>query len=197
MYIQIVYYKTNKQSLVFIVQPCHLYLLLQGIALLSPHFLSCLISVFTLPFLSGAVLAIFFPDTSGLDQPFEEASYWIQHYLISVMPLYLLMRNDFIASRISCLESLLISSWGTIALHFPGYEVLDLVTQVNTMFMLCPTGAMRAIFAEVPAWVLLPSYRTTLCLVFFVVGGVISGTYIVISRVLMSLLRRKGGAKSE
>eukprot|EP01041_Mallomonas_annulata_P012806 gene12806-27000_t len=190
MYIQIIYYKTNKRSLVNLVQPCHLVLLVQGLALLAPDIASGFISVLSLPMVVGTVLAMLFPDTTGLDQPFEELSYWIQHVLILVMPLYLLVRNNFVAGVVSSLETVCLSSWMVLLLHWPCYEVLDVSFQVNIMFMLCPTGAMHSAFAHFPSWILWPSYRSTLTVVFFAVSVVLSATFILVARTLRRLVQQ-------
>jgi hypothetical protein len=56
-------------------------------------------------------------------------------------------------------------------------QVVDLAFNVNVEFMLCPTAAMHTIFPLVPQWLLWPSYRTTLTLVVFLVGTLISYAY--------------------
>jgi len=123
MWLQVFYYKYNIKSLVNLLQPCHVILLLQGVALLSNEYIGSLISVLTLPFITGASLAILFPDTTGLTQPFEETSYWIQHYIILTMPIYLLLRNGYAGLKASSFSATCASSWIVVVLHWPGYEV--------------------------------------------------------------------------
>ena len=49
MYIQIIYYKANISSLINLIQPCHLVLLLEGVALYTDEPLGVLITVLILP----------------------------------------------------------------------------------------------------------------------------------------------------
>jgi len=131
MFLQIVYYKVNILSLINMIQPCHLILLLQGIALYSRGSLGVLISLFILPALTGTLLAMVFPDTGGLDQYLELDSYWVHHYLIQAVPLYLLVRNNFLACRHASLFSLFCGLWILVLLHFSLYEIVDLSLDVN------------------------------------------------------------------
>ncbi len=63
-------------------------------------------------------------------------------------------------------------------------QVVDLSLDVNVEFMLCPTAAMYTIFKLVPAWIIWPSYRTTLTLAVMIVAPPLSYTYIIVARVL-------------
>ena len=123
MYLQICYYKFNMSSLVNLIQPCHLILLLEGIALVSDGPLGIMITTLILPSLTGTLLAIFFPDTSGLHQPFEEQSYWIQHYLIITVPIYLLQRRRNVACDMCSPTTIFIGLWILGFLHWSLYEV--------------------------------------------------------------------------
>lgn len=123
MYFQLIYYKWNFSSLINLIQPCHVILLMEGIALASNDHIGVLISVLILPSLSGTFLALFFPDTTGLDQPFEETSYWIQHYLIIFVPIYLLLRRNSLALKMSNKFTVGYGLWILTVLHFSFYEV--------------------------------------------------------------------------
>ena len=123
MFAQIIYYKANILSMINMIQPCHVILLLQGIALYSTGSTGVVISLCVLPALTGTLLAMLFPDTGGLDQPFEMESYWIQHYLIQAVPLYLLIRRDFVALKNSSFFNIFCGLWILLVLHFSLYEV--------------------------------------------------------------------------
>lgn len=64
-----------------------------------------------------------------------------------------------------------------------------MITEVNVEFMLCPSSAMSGVFGLVPASVLWPSYRTPLTLIVFLVGTIVTYTYIGLSKVLRSVVR--------
>ena len=51
----------------------------------------------TLHYSHGALTAILFPVTECLLLPFEVSTYWIQHYLLLIVPLYLLIFDDEIS----------------------------------------------------------------------------------------------------
>ena len=61
-------------------------------------------------------------------------------------------------------------------------QVLDLILSVNVEFMLCPTGAMTSVFSLLPSWILFPSYRSIITLLVFVIGPLISITYITAAK---------------
>lgn len=123
MFLQILYYKWNIFSLINMIQPCHVILLLQGIALLSTDTTGVLITSFILPALTGTLLAMLFPETGGLDQPFEMEAYWLQHYLIQSVPIYLLLRRNGLALRHTNMKSGFVGIWILAFLHFFLYEV--------------------------------------------------------------------------
>lgn len=126
MYLQLIYYKWNFSSLISLVQPCHVILLLEGIALASNGPLGMMISALILPALSGTFLALLFPDTTGLSQPFEEQMYWIQHYMIITIPIYLLQRRNGLACNLSGAVTIGMGVWALLFLHFSFYEVRNI-----------------------------------------------------------------------
>ena len=161
MYLHLLYFKTNSKALIIVLlQPCHVILLLEGIAVVSRSTLGVKISLFILPALIGTLLAMLFPDTSGLEQFLEEPSYWVQHYLIQAVPLYLLCRRNFQVARLCSWKTVCAGLWILHTLHYAVYEVIDLLITVNVEFMLCPTAAMASVFELLPSAILYPSYRT-------------------------------------
>lgn len=188
MYLHLLYFKTNSKALIIVMlQPCHVILLLEGIAVVSRSKLGVKISLFILPALIGTLLAMLFPDTSGLEQFLEEPSYWVQHYLIQAVPLYLLCRRNFQVARLCSLKTVFAGLWILHTLHYTVYELIDLLITVNVEFMLCPTGAMATIFDLLPPAILYPSYRTPLTAVVLVVAPCIAFCYIALARLLMAM----------
>jgi hypothetical protein len=112
-------------------------LFLQGIALLSTGSLGHIIIIFMLPALTGTFLAMLFPDIGGLDQPLELESYWLQHYLIQAMPIYLLIRHQALALRNTTIWTSAIGGlWILWFLHFSLYEVsFSPYLYLNIMFI--------------------------------------------------------------
>jgi hypothetical protein len=72
--------------------------------------------------------------------------------------------------------------------------VIDVTLNVNVEFMLCPTGAMKAIFPVFPQWMFYPTYRSTLTWVVVLVAVPLSYAYINMARFIVmvksTLLRR-------
>jgi hypothetical protein len=97
--------------------------LFTGIALASDGPLGLLITCLILPTLSGTTLAILFPDTAGLDQYLEMDSYWFQHYLIILMPIYLLQRRNGLAIDMCSIFTVSLGICILTFAHFTLYEV--------------------------------------------------------------------------
>lgn len=81
MFLQLIYYKYQIFSLINLLQPCHVILLLQGIALFSTDYVGILISLFILPALTGTALAMLFPETTGLGT----ADSYLSIYIIPIL----------------------------------------------------------------------------------------------------------------
>lgn len=199
MYVQLIIYKWNISSLINLVQPCHVILLLQGIAVNSNGSLGILISMFILPSLIGTLLAMLVPDTTGLDQLFERDSYWIQHYLIQVIPIYLLLRRNAIGLKESNMNTIAVGVWILALLHFSFYEMIDLWLLVNVEFMLCPTGSMSDIFNSITemgyGFIFYPSYRFILFILVTICAITISLIYIAVAKAIYSVFLRKKDKK--
>ena len=126
------------------------------------------------------------PDTSGLDQPFEETSYWVQHVLIILVPIYLLSRNNFIAARAANFKSVVVGVWILFFMHFSFYEFLDFALNINVEFMLCPTPAMKSVFEALPPvlFAYVPSYRSLLAVLVSIAAFPLAYSYLYIARAL-------------
>jgi hypothetical protein len=164
--------KWLSNTILYLLQPCHLILIFQGIALISEPVLSAEIALYTVPAQVGALLALVFPDTSGLILPFETEAYWIQHVLITtITPIYLLSYNN--TYKLLNMKSIIVGTWMVAELHWGILEGLDYFSTINIDFMLCPTPAMLGAFNAVPSYLLKPlggSYRSTMCLVVILFG---------------------------
>lgn len=124
IFLFVVYYKINKMSLCYLFQPCHIVLLIQSYALLADNARSNVYCVLSLSMVTGTVLAILVPDTSGLDQPYEAEMYWIQHYIIQLVPILLLLRNDGLVLKMTTFKSIILANWFVVVLHWAFFEVI-------------------------------------------------------------------------
>jgi hypothetical protein len=125
LWFQVLYYKIRIQSLVNLLQPCHLSLLWQSLSILlsGRSALSYFLALITLPMTIGAVAALAVPATEGLDQPFEKISFFVQHYVLLVTPLYLLLRQNFNLYKVATFSSVLFSNWFALILHWCIFSV--------------------------------------------------------------------------
>lgn len=166
MFAMLLVIKIRDKAMINLAQPCHLLLLLQGSALLSQDSFGPTATIFMLPPVTGALGAMALPAVNGLSD-IEIINFWVQHVLLGVIPLYLLTRRGFTASRL-CTSRLIAIAFTLFALmHFTFYETIGLNFHVNPQFMLCPTFAMREVFKAFHPMLLWPSYRTTVTLIFF------------------------------
>lgn len=127
MWFQILYYKINLKSLVNLLQPCYLTILWEGIAILTNKSISTFMSFTVIPLTLGAIGALAVPATEGLDQPFEEISFFIHHYIMLITPLYLLIRQNFHCLKLSNFQVFLFSNWCCLSLHWMIFSVCNLI----------------------------------------------------------------------
>jgi hypothetical protein len=160
----LIFYKWNTKSLNQLLQPCHIILLFQAMALSSDGPWAVMLSLFQLPLLSHT-LALVVPDTTGLDQPLERDLYWYQHYLTAIVPLYLLMRHSYLVLDFHNKYSWVANCCVVVVVHFGFYSFFDFIFSVNVQFMLCPTAGIRDALSLVPSGILWPTYRSPLCIV--------------------------------
>lgn len=165
LYGTVIYYKTNINSLINLIQPCHLILLFEGIALFNDGVLGVMITLYMQPALIGALLATVTPDTTGLDQPLERELYYVQHVLILVVPIFLLVRHNYLALKFCNFSSIITGLAMLTVAHFFFFEVIDLILNVNVEFMLCPPSGVTSILEILPSelnFLLWPSHRSSL-----------------------------------
>jgi hypothetical protein len=157
----LIWCKWQSRTLIYLLQPCHLILFAQTIALFASNELCCTLMVFTIPPMVGAVLATIFPDTSGLVLFMETEAYFIQHICITVVtPLCLLLRQSDTIRNLVTAANIFTGVWMLILYHWLLLESIDYITTVNVDFMLCPSAAMSAVFAMLPEFLQWPSYRS-------------------------------------
>lgn len=179
MWVHIVYFKYNMNALINLLQPCHMDLLVQALILLFDTPTSLVAQTLLLPMTTGTLSAMFFPDTSGLNQPFEELHYWLQHYVIQVVPFYLLLKRDAFSFRQTNIRTVLLGAWFILISHWTIFESIDYYFSVNVQFMLCASPAMWVGMSVLPPQFIWPSYRTVLCAVMYWISIGLSYVYIL------------------
>ena len=88
-------YKFATQQLIFIINPCHMLCLIQILILgLNPYKpLSQMLFKIILNLMHLPILACIFPVTNTLFLPGEVFTYWWEHILLLIIPIYLLWEN--------------------------------------------------------------------------------------------------------
>uniref|UniRef100_A0A5S6QUA6 Transmembrane protein 164 n=1 Tax=Trichuris muris TaxID=70415 RepID=A0A5S6QUA6_TRIMR len=135
-------FKARGESLLFILNPCHIVTILQLVCLfgdkISTSILHFIFAVH-MYLLSGATLAMLFPVVSTRHLPGEVAVYWMQHLLIIAYPVYLFsLGGVFCSSAYLNRKTYLLCHGVIMAYSFGFLQLLALLTQVNLNNVLCP-----------------------------------------------------------
>eukprot|EP00095_Tigriopus_kingsejongensis_P006433 snap_masked-scaffold469_size162558-processed-gene-0.22 protein:Tk06433 transcript:snap_masked-scaffold469_size162558-processed-gene-0.22-mRNA-1 annotation:"hypothetical protein DAPPUDRAFT_61547" len=135
-------YKLATRQAIFMLQPCHVLCLIMMVLLAVPathsRALTYLFRVH-IYFLHGPIMAIVFPVTNTLFLPCEVTTYWGEHLLLMLVPLYLLRRGG-----VFTMEPTLELAWPLIAYgiwglyHWGVLEFMSRYTLANLNSMLCP-----------------------------------------------------------
>ena len=123
MWLQVIYYKIYLMSLVNLFQTCHLILIWEGIVVLSSNPIRLWLGLLVFTMTAGVLVALMFPATEGLDQYLEAESFFIQHYLLMITPLYLLCRHNFEFLKQINFRFILFGCWLIIVLHWFTFAV--------------------------------------------------------------------------
>jgi hypothetical protein len=186
LYLYVLQTKIRIHSLVNLLQPCHLSLVLNVIALCTTGPISTCISIYSLPFVVGAWSALLIPDISGLT-PLEVYLFFIQHYFLVAIPVYLLCHRNYTAYRHCSILQFINANLVIGILHFLLFECINVTFAVNVNFFLCPTPGLLTLFATLPEYLLFPSYRTFLFVVLFSLAMACCGGYVTLAASLHTL----------
>ncbi|CAG0881806.1 unnamed protein product [Darwinula stevensoni] len=130
-------FKFSSRTLIYLLNPCHVTTAIQIYLLAAPpsRFVTAMFRIH-MNLLPGASLAILFPVTNSRLLPFETEIYWIQHFLMLVVPYYLLRLGG-----VYTVAHPLDMSWPVFGLGictFYHWLLLQPVGLVNLNNMLCP-----------------------------------------------------------
>ncbi|XP_060065489.1 transmembrane protein 164-like [Ylistrum balloti] len=133
-------FKLATGQMIYTLNPCHIVTIIQIYCLAAPPTRSLtVIFRLHLHLLTGAPIALLFPVTNTRLLPFEVQTYYIQHTLMLVVPIYLLMIGGVYTA-----EPLRDLNWSFIATglqyiyHFIPLQLLAYVSLVNLNNMMCP-----------------------------------------------------------
>jgi len=140
-------YKFASKQLVWLLNPCHVTSLIQMYLLAAPSELwsgNQTIFKIMLHTLHGPLAALLFPVTDCLIMPFEVEIYYIQHYIIILVPLYLLLVEDghgYQSHSSFDLNWYLKSYWVWSLWHWVVMMWTGYFTLANVGSMLCPAAS--------------------------------------------------------
>ncbi|XP_059163055.1 transmembrane protein 164-like [Physella acuta] len=158
-------FKLATRQMIWIGNPCHLATMIQIFILAAPPS-RIVTAAFRLHMhmLTGAPIAILFPVINTRLLPFETVVYFIQHFLMLIIPFYLLRHGDpFIPERLTDFTWSMVAFGFLFIYHFLPLQLLAYVSQVNLNNMLCPAvsdpfhGKFYRIFAICHQFLLIPT----------------------------------------
>lgn len=140
-------YKTYQKKAIFMLNLCHQTLFLEAYLLLLPKTRkSGLVFICYMTWLCGSYMAVFFPNTTGLNMPYEIELFWLEHILICIGPMLLIYSGRYGFYK----ESL----WMTVKKQYFGMACALIIqrfvigptailTWVNLNYMICPNTSKR------------------------------------------------------
>ncbi|KAH8367198.1 hypothetical protein KR084_007896 [Drosophila pseudotakahashii] len=131
-------FKLSGQSMIFALNPCHVQSCLQ-IFLLAAKPTKTTTALFRIQMsnLNGPFLAFLFPEVEGRTYPFEQATYWIQHALLYIIPIYIIRSGAYTVEDLSEFHWSHIGTAFMLFYHFVLLSPLSIFTGINLDHMLC------------------------------------------------------------
>lgn len=133
-------FKFATRQMIWILNPCHVTSMIQIFILAAPP--SKLVTAMFrlhLHMLTGAPIAILFPVINTRLLPFETEVYFIQHFLMMIIPYYLIrVGGVYTAERVSDMSWAFLSLGWLYFFHFVPLNYIAVLSQVNLNNMLCP-----------------------------------------------------------
>ncbi|XP_034106830.1 transmembrane protein 164 [Drosophila albomicans] len=131
-------FKLAGRSMIFALNPCHVQTCLQ-IYLLAAKPTKITTALFRIQMsnLNGPFLAFIFPEVEGRTYPFEQATYWIQHALLYIIPIYILRSGAYTIEDPRDFKWSNIGTAFMLFYHFVLLSPLSIFTGINLDHMLC------------------------------------------------------------
>lgn len=133
-------YKLATNQLIFILNPCHVMCLLQLSVLSMNPFTSGAQEMFKMVIngLYAPICACVFPVTNTLFLPGEIFTFWLEHVLLLIIPLYLIYENQLELESLTSYKSCLRLFGYYYIYNLLLIQPLSIVTKANVNNLLCP-----------------------------------------------------------
>ncbi|KAK4472523.1 hypothetical protein MN116_003768 [Schistosoma mekongi] len=133
-------FKLATSTLIWVLNPCHILTILQILLLVSSRSsLRTVIFRIHVHMMNGPLLALTFPILNTRLLPFERVTYFVQHFLIIVIPTtFLNQNNEFSVEPIDDFSWVTLSLSIQVLYHFLILQPIALMTGINLSNILCP-----------------------------------------------------------
>ena len=175
-----IFYKYQRNNLYEILNISSLTVLSQGIALALDNKFAIILGLIQFPLSAFHSLDIFYPNTNSgnnnIISDIEINLYYLQHYTTILIPLYILLRHDFVVFKFYNLRIWFSILFYIIAAHFIFYGNFDFITGANVQYMLCPGNIHVALNNHIIKYIIdnyIPmfTYRTLILLCYSLLWG--------------------------
>ncbi|XP_075165012.1 transmembrane protein 164 [Haematobia irritans] len=131
-------FKLANRSVIFVLNPCHIQTLVQIYILAAkPSRTTTTLFRIQMNNLNGAFLAYIFPEVECRTLPFEQATYWIQHALLYIIPVYILRSGLYKVEDLRDFNWVIIGVEFQLLYHFSVLNICSMYTGINLNHMLC------------------------------------------------------------
>ncbi|XP_065369455.1 transmembrane protein 164 [Calliphora vicina] len=131
-------FKLANRSVIFVLNPCHIQTLVQIYLLAAkPNKLTITLFRIQMNNLNGPVLAFVFPEVDCRTLPFEQATYWIQHAMLYIIPVYIIRTGAYQVEDIKDFNWAIIGVETQLIYHFGVLNFFSIRTGINLNHMLC------------------------------------------------------------
>ncbi|KAF9178075.1 hypothetical protein BGZ50_008096 [Haplosporangium sp. Z 11] len=137
-----VYHKVFGDNFLYLLQPCHVNLLLLIFTMVAPQESKVTRMAFNsyLHYLWATIIALSFPDTTENGLWFVIENFWLEHYLLLLVPIYLIYTGRFVVFPLSF--SYAVFSYALFSLfHSFVLSGFGLLTGHNLNYMLVPPNS--------------------------------------------------------
>ncbi|CAD7012205.1 transmembrane protein 164 [Ceratitis capitata] len=131
-------FKFANRNMIYVLNPCHIQTVVQ-IYLLAAKPSKTTIALFRIQMnnLNGPFLAFLFPEVECRTLYFEQATYWIQHALLYIIPVYLLKTGAYQMEDINDYNWTTIGTATMLLYHFAFLSTISMYIGINLSHMLC------------------------------------------------------------